>query len=191
LSWSRKVSLRRNCRSCRLPTLQRSTSSGWRNAGSMLAALSKPWEPAWACQSLASPQRKNSNLSQPSADDSFGPAALPPLSPLLPRSGPRLSGWPKTLHRLNVTHWQDVCLSALLVASKLEDTLKKLRDIQIAGYQIKSLQEGGSGQGEPDAQASPGMDRRAASSFLFRPSNSTAASLLASSASYWKPSLFI
>jgi CTD kinase subunit beta len=53
----------------------------------------------------------------------------------------------------------------LLVASKLEDTLKKLRDIQIAGYQIKSLQEGGSGQGEPDAQACAGMIRRVAYSF--------------------------
>jgi CTD kinase subunit beta len=50
---------------------------------------------------------------------------------------------------------QDVCLAALLVSTKVEDTLKKLKDIQVAGFQIKSLQEGGSGQGEPDAQVKP------------------------------------
>ncbi|GAA5971527.1 hypothetical protein JCM11641_000627 [Rhodosporidiobolus odoratus] len=46
--------------------------------------------------------------------------------------------------------YQDVSLSALLVASKLEDTLKKLRDIQIAAYQVLSMMEGGDGRGEGD-----------------------------------------
>ncbi|GAA5868924.1 hypothetical protein JCM8547_003224 [Rhodosporidiobolus lusitaniae] len=45
---------------------------------------------------------------------------------------------------------QDVSLSALLVASKLEDTLKKLRDIQIAGWQMLNMMDGGDGRGEGD-----------------------------------------
>ncbi|GAA5983186.1 hypothetical protein JCM5350_007911 [Sporobolomyces pararoseus] len=49
--------------------------------------------------------------------------------------------------------YQDVSLAAILVASKLEDTLKKLRDIQIAGYQIANIMEGGTGQSEGDPAA--------------------------------------
>ncbi|KAG0659513.1 hypothetical protein C6P46_005150 [Rhodotorula mucilaginosa] len=49
--------------------------------------------------------------------------------------------------------YHDVSLAALLVASKLEDTLKKLRDIQIAAYQVSNLLEGGSGLGEGDSAA--------------------------------------
>ncbi|GAA5882578.1 hypothetical protein JCM16303_002053 [Sporobolomyces ruberrimus] len=49
--------------------------------------------------------------------------------------------------------YQDVALSAILVASKLEDTLKKLRDIQIAGHQIANIMEGGTGQSEGDQSA--------------------------------------
>lgn len=48
---------------------------------------------------------------------------------------------------------QDVSLSALLVASKLEDTLKKLREIQIAAWQVSNLLEGGPGLGEGDPAA--------------------------------------
>ncbi|GAA6060972.1 hypothetical protein JCM10212_006554 [Sporobolomyces blumeae] len=50
-------------------------------------------------------------------------------------------------------NYQDVSLSALLVASKLEDTLKKLRDIQIAGWQIANVMDGGPGLGEGDQAA--------------------------------------
>ncbi|BGO89812.1 hypothetical protein NBRC10512_007229 [Rhodotorula toruloides] len=46
--------------------------------------------------------------------------------------------------------YQDVSLSALLVAAKLEDTLKKLRDIQIAAWQVQNMMDGGSGVGEGD-----------------------------------------
>ncbi|BGP23019.1 RNA polymerase II C-terminal domain kinase beta subunit [Rhodotorula toruloides] len=49
--------------------------------------------------------------------------------------------------------YQDVSLSALLVAAKLEDTLKKLRDIQIAAWQVHSMMDGGSGVGEGDPNA--------------------------------------
>ncbi|TNY17144.1 hypothetical protein DMC30DRAFT_406654 [Rhodotorula diobovata] len=49
--------------------------------------------------------------------------------------------------------YQDVSLSALLVASKLEDTLKKLREIQIAAWQVSNLLEGGPGLGEGDPAA--------------------------------------
>ncbi|GAA6011562.1 hypothetical protein JCM11491_004689 [Sporobolomyces phaffii] len=49
--------------------------------------------------------------------------------------------------------YQDVSLSAILVASKLEDTLKKLRDIQIAGYQVANMMDGGPGQSEGDPSA--------------------------------------
>ncbi|GAA5904038.1 Ctk2p [Sporobolomyces salmoneus] len=49
--------------------------------------------------------------------------------------------------------YQDVSLSAILVASKLEDTLKKLRDIQITGFQIANMMEGGTGQSEGDSSA--------------------------------------
>ncbi|ORY79710.1 hypothetical protein BCR35DRAFT_331959 [Leucosporidium creatinivorum] len=58
-----------------------------------------------------------------------------------------------------LTEWRaafardDVSLSALLVASKLEDTLKKLREIQIAGWQVLNLVEGGTGVGEGDLAA--------------------------------------
>lgn len=45
---------------------------------------------------------------------------------------------------------QDVSLAALLVASKLEDTLKKLKDIQIAGHHVKVSLEGASLPPEPD-----------------------------------------
>ena len=47
---------------------------------------------------------------------------------------------------------QDVSIGALLVSSKLEDTLKKLRDIQIAAYAVRSIMDGGSGTAEPDTQ---------------------------------------
>jgi len=47
-----------------------------------------------------------------------------------------------------------VSLSAILVASKLEDTLKKLREIQIAGYQVANMMDGGSGQSEGDQSVS-------------------------------------
>ncbi|GAA5992522.1 hypothetical protein JCM10908_000862 [Rhodotorula pacifica] len=49
--------------------------------------------------------------------------------------------------------YHDVSLAALLVASKLEDTLKKLRDIQIAAWQVGNLLEGGNGIGEGDPAA--------------------------------------
>ncbi|GAA5835791.1 hypothetical protein JCM9279_004647 [Rhodotorula babjevae] len=49
--------------------------------------------------------------------------------------------------------YQDVSLATLLVASKLEDTLKKLREIQIAAYQVSNLLEGGNGIGEGDPVA--------------------------------------
>lgn len=45
---------------------------------------------------------------------------------------------------LHQTTRQDVSVGALLVASKLEDTLKKLREIQIAAHHVKIDQEGGS-----------------------------------------------
>ncbi|BGP54095.1 RNA polymerase II C-terminal domain kinase beta subunit [Rhodotorula sphaerocarpa] len=48
---------------------------------------------------------------------------------------------------------QDVSLACLLVASKLEDTLKKLRDIQIAAWQVQNLLDGGTGVGDGDPQA--------------------------------------
>ncbi|GAA6001245.1 hypothetical protein JCM10207_007483 [Rhodosporidiobolus poonsookiae] len=54
---------------------------------------------------------------------------------------------------LNEFAYQDVSLSALLVASKLEDTLKKLRDIQIAAWQVANMMEGGEGRGEGDPAA--------------------------------------
>lgn len=47
---------------------------------------------------------------------------------------------------------QDVSIAALLVASKLEDTLKKLRDVQIAAYQVKAAQDGVTAIMEPDQQ---------------------------------------
>ncbi|GAA5919945.1 hypothetical protein JCM1841_000061 [Sporobolomyces salmonicolor] len=49
--------------------------------------------------------------------------------------------------------YQDVSLSALLVASKLQDTLKKLREIQIAAWQVTNILEGGTGLGEGDQAA--------------------------------------
>lgn len=45
---------------------------------------------------------------------------------------------------------QDVSLAALLVSSKLEDTLKKLREIQIAAWQINNILEGGPGTADGD-----------------------------------------
>ncbi|BGP14100.1 hypothetical protein JCM10213_002397 [Rhodosporidiobolus nylandii] len=54
---------------------------------------------------------------------------------------------------LNDFAYQDVSLSALLVASKLEDTLKKLRDIQIAAWQVLNMMDGGEGRGEGDLSA--------------------------------------
>ncbi|KAM0753810.1 cyclin-like protein [Meredithblackwellia eburnea MCA 4105] len=50
-------------------------------------------------------------------------------------------------------NYQDVSLATILVASKLEDTLKKLRDIQIAAWQVTNLLEGGAGTGEGDVTA--------------------------------------
>ncbi|KAK4058602.1 RNA polymerase II C-terminal domain kinase beta subunit [Microbotryomycetes sp. JL221] len=46
--------------------------------------------------------------------------------------------------------YQDVSVAALLVAAKHQDTLKKLRDIQIAAWQVQNLLEGGNGIGEGD-----------------------------------------
>ncbi|GAA5829681.1 hypothetical protein JCM11251_000248 [Rhodosporidiobolus azoricus] len=54
---------------------------------------------------------------------------------------------------LNEFAYQDVSLSTLLVASKLEDTLKKLRDIQIAAWQVANMMEGGDGRGEGESAA--------------------------------------
>lgn len=51
---------------------------------------------------------------------------------------------------LSTPHLQDVSVAAILVASKVEDTLKKLRDIQIAAYQITNIMEGGPGVNEGD-----------------------------------------
>lgn len=48
---------------------------------------------------------------------------------------------------------QDVSLGALLVASKLEDTLKKLKDIQIAAHQVKIDLDMSSMPQEPDLHA--------------------------------------
>lgn len=48
---------------------------------------------------------------------------------------------------------QDVSVACLLVSSKLEDTLKKLRDIQIAAFQVRAAHEGlhaGGALAEPD-----------------------------------------
>lgn len=45
-----------------------------------------------------------------------------------------------------------MAIAVLLVSSKLEDTLKKLRDIQIAAYQIKAAQDGANPFTEPDQQ---------------------------------------
>ncbi|KAK9900085.1 cyclin-like protein [Cystobasidium minutum MCA 4210] len=51
---------------------------------------------------------------------------------------------------------QDMAVATLLVSSKLEDTLKKLRDIQIAAYQIKAAQDGTNAFAEPDQQTLDG-----------------------------------
>ncbi|GAA95604.1 uncharacterized protein L969DRAFT_92734 [Mixia osmundae IAM 14324] len=48
--------------------------------------------------------------------------------------------------------WQDVCIAATLAASKLEDTLKKLREIQIAAHSVLAMLEGRNGLTEPDPQ---------------------------------------
>ena len=45
---------------------------------------------------------------------------------------------------------KDVAVAAMLVSSKLEDTLKKLREVQIAAFQIKAAQEGVTALMEPD-----------------------------------------
>ncbi|SCV68920.1 BQ2448_1940 [Microbotryum intermedium] len=61
-------------------------------------------------------------------------------------------------HRFHLHHplkdfaYQDVSLASLLVASKLHDTLKKLREIQIAGWQVHQIVQGGNGLGQGDAQ---------------------------------------
>lgn len=56
--------------------------------------------------------------------------------------------------KITITHsrslTQDVAIATLLVSSKLEDTLKKLREIQIAAYQVKAAQEGANAFAEPD-----------------------------------------
>lgn len=44
----------------------------------------------------------------------------------------------------------EVSISSLMLASKMEDTLKKLRDIQMTAWVIRNIQEGGTGQGEPE-----------------------------------------
>ncbi|KAI8450754.1 cyclin-like protein [Phakopsora pachyrhizi] len=44
----------------------------------------------------------------------------------------------------------DVSTSCIWLASKLEDTIKKLREIQLTSYQIKNVQDGGNGSIEPD-----------------------------------------
>lgn len=49
-----------------------------------------------------------------------------------------------------------MAIATLLVSSKLEDTLKKLRDIQIAAYQIKAAQDGTNAFAEPDQQTLDG-----------------------------------
>ncbi|MBW0476352.1 hypothetical protein O181_016067 [Austropuccinia psidii MF-1] len=45
----------------------------------------------------------------------------------------------------------DVSIAALWLASKLEDTIKKLREIQLVAWLIRNIQEGGNGLGEPKA----------------------------------------
>ena len=49
---------------------------------------------------------------------------------------------------------QDVAIAALLVAAKVQDTLKKLREIQIAAWQVQNIIEGGTGIGEGDLTVS-------------------------------------
>ncbi|EGG08838.1 uncharacterized protein MELLADRAFT_115914 [Melampsora larici-populina 98AG31] len=44
----------------------------------------------------------------------------------------------------------EVSISSLMLASKMEDTLKKLRDIQMTAWVIRNIQDGGTGQGEPE-----------------------------------------
>ncbi|KAG0149695.1 hypothetical protein CROQUDRAFT_653249 [Cronartium quercuum f. sp. fusiforme G11] len=44
----------------------------------------------------------------------------------------------------------DVSISALMLASKMEDTLKKLREIQMTAWVVRNIQDGGSGQSEPE-----------------------------------------
>ncbi|EFP77774.2 uncharacterized protein PGTG_03730 [Puccinia graminis f. sp. tritici CRL 75-36-700-3] len=44
----------------------------------------------------------------------------------------------------------DVSIASVWLASKLEDTLKKLREIQLAAWLVRNLQEGGNGLGEPE-----------------------------------------
>ncbi|KAH9460013.1 hypothetical protein MJO29_003954 [Puccinia striiformis f. sp. tritici] len=45
----------------------------------------------------------------------------------------------------------DVSIATVWLASKLEDTLKKLREIQLAAWLVRNIQEGGNGLGEPEA----------------------------------------
>lgn len=44
----------------------------------------------------------------------------------------------------------DVSIASIWLASKLEDTLKKLREIQLAAWFVRNIQEGGNGLGEPE-----------------------------------------
>ncbi|PLW31308.1 hypothetical protein PCASD_13647 [Puccinia coronata f. sp. avenae] len=44
----------------------------------------------------------------------------------------------------------DVSIATVWLASKLEDTLKKLREIQLAAWLVRNIQEGGNGLGEPE-----------------------------------------
>jgi len=44
----------------------------------------------------------------------------------------------------------DVSIASVWLASKLEDTLKKLREIQLAAWLVRNIQEGGNGLGEPE-----------------------------------------
>ncbi|KAM0792566.1 hypothetical protein ACM66B_005229 [Microbotryomycetes sp. NB124-2] len=54
-------------------------------------------------------------------------------------------------HQLKDYQHQDVSIAALLVAAKHQDTLKKLRDIQVAAWQVQNMIEGGTGQGDENS----------------------------------------
>lgn len=89
---------------------------------------------------------------------------------------------------------QDVSLACLLVASKLEDTLKKLRDIQIAAWQVQNLLDGGTGVGDGDPQVRPRpsllflTSKPDPQSLFLRLKRHTVRTLSASSASSYRPS---
>ena len=94
---------------------------------------------------------------QSKKNDSDSPGALPSLSPVLSLEGLcdtgrlSLNTRSRRMCLLKRALFQDVAVASLLVSSKLEDTLKKLREIQVAAYQIKAAQEGlGNALLEPD-----------------------------------------